>query len=47
MNDSKLPMSKPKLPKESKEAGKLGLALLMWFLGVPGFIIVLYLIFGR
>ncbi len=29
------------------EAGKVGLAILMWFLGVPGVIVLLYMIFGR
>jgi hypothetical protein len=28
------------------QAGKIGLAILMWFLGVPGFIILLYLLLG-
>jgi hypothetical protein len=31
----------------SGQAGKVGLAILMWLLGVPGFIIVLYLLFGH
>jgi hypothetical protein len=36
-------------PKDShvKERGKVGLAILMWMLGVPGFIIILYLLLGR
>jgi hypothetical protein len=29
------------------QAGKIGLAILMWLLGVPGFIILLYLLLGR
>jgi hypothetical protein len=36
-------------PKTSapRERGKVGLAILMWLLGVPGFIILLYLLLGR
>jgi hypothetical protein len=29
-----------------RESGKVGLALLLWILGVPGLLILLYLIFG-
>ena len=29
-----------------QETGKAGLALLMWILGVPGTLVLLYLIFG-
>lgn len=29
------------------EQGKVGLALLMWLLGVPGVVVLLYLVFGR
>jgi hypothetical protein len=28
------------------ESGKVGLALLMWLLGVPGLLVLLYLIFA-
>ena len=31
---------------EAQEAGKVGLALLMWLLGVPGILIFAYLLFG-
>jgi hypothetical protein len=34
-------------PDHEKERGKVGLAILMWMLGVPGFIILLYLLLGR
>ena len=34
-------------PSREKERGKVGLAILMWMLGVPGIIILLYLILGR
>ncbi len=34
-------------PTPKKESGKVGLAILMWMLGVPGFIVLLYLIFGH
>jgi hypothetical protein len=30
----------------AKECGKVGLALLMWMLGVPGVLVLLYLILG-
>jgi len=44
------PQSKrlPKLPQriDPKEEGKVGLAVLMWMLGVPGVVVLLYLIFG-
>ena len=33
-------------PKPAKERGKVGLALLMWMLGVPGLLVLLYLILG-
>ena len=33
-------------PKQQKERGKVGLAILMWMLGVPGFIVLLYLLLG-
>jgi hypothetical protein len=36
----------PPAAKHEKERGKVGLAILMWMLGVPGFIIALYVIFG-
>jgi hypothetical protein len=32
-------------PREG-ESGKVGLAVLMWFLGVPGLIVLAYLIFA-
>ena len=48
MKDSTLPMKTPKQrPARNKESGKLGVAVLMWFLGVPGFIILLYLLFAH
>jgi hypothetical protein len=28
-----------------RESGKIGMAILMWLLGVPGLVILLYLIF--
>jgi hypothetical protein len=37
----------PPATKHQKEQGKLGLALLMWMLGVPGFIVILYLVLGH
>jgi hypothetical protein len=47
MND-RLPlhpsMSSPKTPKPVRESGKVGVALLAWLLGVPGILILLYLI---
>jgi hypothetical protein len=39
-------MSTPLRPPANRESGKLGLALLMWLLGVPGGIVLLYLILG-
>lgn len=41
---SKLPAPNP--PNE-KERGKVGLAALLWLLGVPGSIVLLYLVFAR
>ncbi|MFO0931986.1 MAG: hypothetical protein U1E39_04675 [Planctomycetota bacterium] len=41
---SKLPAPSP---PNKKEEGKVGLAVLLWLLGVPGSIVLLYLIFGR
>lgn len=41
---SKLPA--PSHPNKQEE-GKVGLAALLWLLGVPGSIVLLYLIFGR
>lgn len=35
------------LRTRESERGKVGLAILMWMLGVPGFIVILYLLFGR
>jgi hypothetical protein len=29
------------------ESGKVGMALLLWILGVPGSIVLLYVIFGH
>lgn len=46
MNDVHADLADPN-PKNEKERGKVGLAILMWMLGVPGFIIILYLLFGR
>jgi hypothetical protein len=34
----------PRLSPEPREEGKIGLALLMWLLGVPGILVLLYLI---
>ena len=34
-------------PAKKKEKGKVGMAILLWMLGVPGSIILLYLIFGH
>jgi hypothetical protein len=34
----------PTPPSREKESGKVGMAILMWMLGVPGFIVLLYLI---
>jgi hypothetical protein len=33
-------------PTPPTESGKVGLALLMWLLGVPGLLVLLYLIFA-
>ena len=33
-------------PTRREQAGKVGLALVMWILGVPGSIVLLYLIFA-
>jgi len=33
--------------KNEKERGKAGLAILLWMLGVPGSIVLLYLVFAR
>lgn len=32
-------------PNRKEQAGKVGLALLAWMLGVPGSLVLLYLIF--
>jgi hypothetical protein len=42
-------MSLSKYPDRSagRESGKIALAILMWLLGVPGIVVMLYLIFGR
>jgi hypothetical protein len=32
-------------PHDEGESGKVGAALLMWFLGVPGILVLLYLLF--
>jgi hypothetical protein len=32
-------------PSENAEPGKVGMAFLLWLLGVPGFIILAYLLF--
>ena len=40
----------PRLPvtrTEPAQRGKVGLAILMWLLGVPGGIILLYLLFAH
>jgi hypothetical protein len=34
------------LRERASEAGKVGLALLLWMLGVPGIFVLAYLIFG-
>jgi hypothetical protein len=33
------------IEKTNPESGKIGAAILMWLLGVPGFLILLYLLF--
>jgi hypothetical protein len=33
-------------PLNPRESGKLGLAFLLWILGVPGIIVLLYLLFA-
>ena len=47
--DERPPVPSPETPTDPKhgERGKLGMAILLWFLGVPGGIILLYLIFGH
>lgn len=53
MHSSKLAPSPNPSPKgrtwssRAGEHGKVGLALLMWLLGVPGVVVLLYLVFGR
>jgi hypothetical protein len=37
----------PKLEKPKKEEGKVGMAILLWLLGVPGGIILLYLLLAH
>lgn len=37
----------PSAVNRSDESGKVGLALLMWLLGVPGSIVLLYLLFAH
>jgi hypothetical protein len=34
-------------PKQEKEQGKIGMAILLWLLGVPGGIVLLYLLLAR
>ena len=34
-------------PPHDKEKGKVGMAILLWLLGVPGSIVLLYLIFAH
>ena len=44
------PSSSPARPLRTSrrdQAGKVGKALLLWMLGVPGSIVFLYLIFGH
>lgn len=46
---ARLPLNPPSAPathKKQKEKGKVGLALLMWMFGVPGALVLLYLIFA-
>src|SRR5688572_19723598 len=45
MPSSQNELSKPPRMRE-KERGKVGLAILMWMLGVPGLLVLLYLIFA-
>lgn len=35
-----------KVRSAGSESGKVGLAVLMWLLGVPGVLVLAYLIFG-
>lgn len=35
-----------KVRTAGSESGKVGLALLMWMLGVPGLLVIGYLVFG-
>ena len=44
--DTLAPSAANKPPKD-KEKGKVGMAILLWLLGVPGSIILLYLIFAH
>ena len=39
-----MPSPSPLVPRDA-ESGKVGAAALMWFLGVPGILVLLYLLF--
>ena len=39
-------LARPASLKARAESGKVGLAILMWMLGVPGGLVLLYLVFG-
>ena len=45
--DSIQPAQTVKPAKKEKEEGKVGMAILMWLLGVPGGIILLYLLLAH
>jgi hypothetical protein len=40
-------MTRSTSQRPQRESGRLGLAILIWLLGVPGIVVMLYLIFGR
>ena len=41
------PADKNQKPAKKKEEGKIGMAILLWLLGVPGGIILLYLLLAH